>query len=88
MAHAAWGSLSAVACPRAFRGYEPSRLVEGLTMAQDRLSSEFFEMPSAAIDFAKPEVMAPERMAGVLKIIAASGGTTMRGIQRTQRLRS
>jgi two-component system chemotaxis response regulator CheB len=43
----------------------------GLAIAQDRTSSHCFEMPSAAIDFAKAEiVMPPQRMASVLSIIA------------------
>jgi two-component system chemotaxis response regulator CheB len=43
----------------------------GFASAQDRTSSRFFEMPSAAIDFAKAEiVMPPQRIANVLQIIA------------------
>jgi two-component system chemotaxis response regulator CheB len=43
----------------------------GFAIAQDRTSSEYFEMPAAAIDFAKAEiVMPPQRIADVLKIIA------------------
>ena len=41
--------------------------------AQDRVSSGRFEMPAAAIDFAKAEiVMTPERIAVVPNIIAES----------------
>ena len=43
----------------------------GFTMAQDRVSSGSFEMPAAAIDLGKAEiVLPPERLALVLTIIA------------------
>src|SRR5579883_117231 len=46
----------------------------GFVIAQDRASSHCFEMPAAAIDFAKAEiVMPPERIASVLTIIAPGG---------------
>lgn len=45
----------------------------GFAMAQDRVSSYCFELPSAAIDFAKADiVMPPDRMASALSIIAES----------------
>ena len=43
----------------------------GFAIAQDRVSSQHFEMPSAAIDWGKAEiVMPPQRIASALKIIA------------------
>jgi two-component system, chemotaxis family, protein-glutamate methylesterase/glutaminase len=55
-------------------GIEGLRAVKacgGFAIAQDRTSSEWFEMPSAAIDLAKAEiVMPPQRMASMLNIIA------------------
>jgi chemotaxis response regulator CheB len=36
-------------------------------MAQDKRTAEFFDMPSAAIDYGKADiVLAPERLAGAL----------------------
>jgi len=44
----------------------------GLTMAQDKATSEFFDMPAAAIDYGRAEiVMAPRRLALALGSIAA-----------------
>jgi chemotaxis response regulator CheB len=55
-------------------GIEGLRAVKacgGFATAQDRTSSEWFEMLSAAIDLAKAEiVMPPRRMASMLNIIA------------------
>jgi two-component system chemotaxis response regulator CheB len=45
----------------------------GFVMAQDRASSGCFDMPAAAIDFGKADiVMPPERLAFVLNLIAQS----------------
>lgn len=45
----------------------------GFTMAQDRMSSGFFDMPAAAIDFGKADiVLPPERIALAMNIIAES----------------
>src|SRR5262245_10040335 len=43
----------------------------GLTMAQDKQSSKFFDMPSAAIDLGKAElVLSPRRLAVALSVFA------------------
>lgn len=61
------------AMPAGVKGLRAVKACGGFALAQDRISSGSFEMPSAAIDFAKAEiVMPPERMASVLKIIAQS----------------
>ncbi len=45
----------------------------GLTMAQDKASSEYFDMPSAAIGLGKAElVLSPRRLAFALSVIGAS----------------
>jgi len=59
--------------PTGVKGLRALKACGGFALAQDRTSSGWFEMPSAAIDFAKAEiVMPPERMASVLTIIAQS----------------
>lgn len=61
------------AMPAGVNGLRAVKACGGFAIAQDRASSESFEMPSAAIDFAKAEiVMPPERMASVMNIIAQS----------------
>jgi two-component system chemotaxis response regulator CheB len=52
------------------KGTAAIRASGGLTMAQDQTSSEFFDMPSAAIDFGKAEiVLPPRRMALALSLL-------------------
>jgi len=59
------------AMPAGVNGLRAIKACGGFAMAQDRVSSGWFEMPSAAIDFAKAEiVLPPERLASVLNIIA------------------
>jgi len=65
------GIVLSGAMPAGIEGLRAVKACGGFAMAQDRISSEYFEMPSAAIDLAKAEiVMAPRRMASVLQIIA------------------
>ena len=57
--------------PAGVNGLRAVKACGGFAIAQDRTSAEWFEMPSAAIDFAKAEiVMPPHRMASALDIIA------------------
>jgi chemotaxis response regulator CheB len=67
-------SIGIVQCGMMRAGIDGLRTVKaygGFAIAQDRTNSECFEMPSAAIDFAKAEiVMPPQRMASELEIIA------------------
>jgi two-component system, chemotaxis family, protein-glutamate methylesterase/glutaminase len=59
------------AMPAGVKGLRAVKACGGFALAQDRISSGAFEMPSAAIDFAKAEiVMPPARMASVLEFIA------------------
>jgi two-component system chemotaxis response regulator CheB len=63
------------AMPAGVNGLRAVKARGGFAMAQDRVSSSWFEMPSAAIDLAKADiVMPPERLADALKIIAESWG--------------
>jgi two-component system chemotaxis response regulator CheB len=57
--------------PAGLNGLRAIKKCGGFAIAQNGASSECFEMPAAAIDFAKADiVMPPERMASVLQIIA------------------
>ena len=57
--------------PAGVDGMRAIKACGGFTMAQDRISSDYFDMPAAAIDFGKAElVMSPPRMASALGIIA------------------
>ncbi len=61
------------AMPAGIEGLRAVKACGGFAMAQDRTSSHWFDMPSAAIDYGKAEiVMPPERLASVLTIIAQS----------------
>ncbi|HEU5096818.1 MAG TPA: chemotaxis protein CheB [Reyranella sp.] len=65
------GIVLSGALPAGVKGLRAIKACGGYTMAQDRQSSTSFEMPAAAIDFAKAEiVMPPDRMALALSIIA------------------
>jgi two-component system chemotaxis response regulator CheB len=56
------------------RGTAAVKECGGLTMAQDKESSKFFDMPSAAIDLGKAElVLSPRRLALALSMVAARG---------------
>lgn len=56
--------------PAAIEGMKAVAAAGGITMAQDRAAT-YFEMPSAAIDFGRAEIMAPPaRMAEMLALIA------------------
>ena len=56
--------------PAAIAGIKAITAAGGITMAQDRAAA-YFEMPSAAIDFGKAEIVAPpSRMAEMLTLIA------------------
>jgi len=53
-------------------GFRQVNIVGGVTMAQSQSTSEMFEMPSAAIDFGKAEIVAsPKMMAAIIEVIAA-----------------
>jgi two-component system chemotaxis response regulator CheB len=57
--------------PAGVDGVRSVRAAGGITMAQDRSSASDFEMPSAAIDYGKAEIVAPPwRMAEMLRLIA------------------
>jgi two-component system, chemotaxis family, protein-glutamate methylesterase/glutaminase len=57
--------------PAGVGGLRAIKACGGFAMAQDRISSDHFDMPAAAIDFGKAEiVMPPERLAFALTIIA------------------
>jgi two-component system, chemotaxis family, protein-glutamate methylesterase/glutaminase len=57
--------------PAGVEGIRAVRRIGGITMAQDRRSSASFDMPSAAIDFGKAEIVcSPRRMAQMLSLIA------------------
>src|SRR5215469_984049 len=52
-------------------GFRHVNIVGGIIMAQSQSTSEMFEMPSAAIDFGKADIVAsPKRMAAMIEIIA------------------
>ena len=56
--------------PAAIAGMKAITAAGGITMAQDRAAA-YFEMPSAAIDFGRAEIVAPpSRMAEMLTVIA------------------
>src|SRR5215469_5549977 len=53
-------------------GFRHVNIVGGIIMAQSQSTSEMFEMPSAAIDFGKAEIVAsPKMMAAIIEVIAA-----------------
>jgi len=53
-----------------WRGTAAVRKCGGLTMAQNKRTCEFFDMPSAAIDYGKAEVvLAPRRLAFALDAV-------------------
>jgi two-component system, chemotaxis family, protein-glutamate methylesterase/glutaminase len=55
------------------RGTAAVKQCGGLTMAQDKATSAYFDMPSAAIDLGKAElVLSPRRLALALSVIAAT----------------
>lgn len=57
--------------PAGVEGIRSVRAGGGITMAQDQRSALAFEMPSAAIDLGRAEIVVPPwRMAEMLKIIA------------------
>lgn len=57
--------------PAGVNGVRAVRAAGGITMAQNRISASDFEMPSAAIDYGKAEIVAPPwRMAQMLQLIA------------------
>jgi chemotaxis response regulator CheB len=57
--------------PAGVNGIRSVRKAGGITMAQDVISASDFEMPSAAIDYGKAEIVAPPwRMAEMLKLVA------------------
>jgi len=57
--------------PAGVEGIRMVRACGGITMAQNRASASDFEMPSAAIDFGKAEIVAPPwRMAQMLTLLA------------------
>lgn len=57
--------------PAGVNGTQAVRAAGGITMAQDRASASDFEMPCAAIDYGKAEIVAPPwRMAEMLQLIA------------------
>jgi two-component system chemotaxis response regulator CheB len=64
--------------PAGVEGIRMVRADGGITMAQNRASASDFEMPSAAIDFGKAEIMAPPwRMAEMLNLLAEEWCTTV-----------
>jgi two-component system chemotaxis response regulator CheB len=64
--------------PAGVDGMRAIKACGGFTMAQDRISSECFDMPAAAIDFGKAEfVMSPQHMASALSIIAEGWGAVL-----------
>jgi len=57
--------------PAGVNGMRSVRAAGGITMAQDRISASDFEMPSAAIDYGKAEIVAPPwRMAQMPQFVA------------------
>ncbi len=57
--------------PAGVNGIRSVRAAGGITMAQDRISASDFEMPCAAIDYGKAEIVAPPwRMAQMLQLVA------------------
>jgi chemotaxis response regulator CheB len=57
--------------PAGVEGIRAVRACGGITMAQNRASASDFEMPSAAIDFGRAEIVAPPwRMAEMLTLLA------------------
>jgi chemotaxis response regulator CheB len=59
--------------PAAVSGLRTIRAAGGFTLAQSRLSSGYFDMPAAAIDFGKADIiLPPARMTLALGIIADS----------------
>jgi chemotaxis response regulator CheB len=59
--------------PAGVNGMRTIKAFGGFTLAQDRLSSSNFDMPAAAIDFGKAEIVtSPKSMAVALSVIADS----------------
>jgi chemotaxis response regulator CheB len=57
--------------PAGIHGLRAVRAHGGITMAQNDASSAYFDMPRAAIDFGKADiVLPPSRLAGALQVIA------------------
>jgi chemotaxis response regulator CheB len=57
--------------PAGIRGLRAVRARGGITMAQNDASSAYFDMPCAAIDFGKADIiLPPSRLAGALQVIA------------------
>jgi chemotaxis response regulator CheB len=60
-------------------GLRTIRAHGGITMAQNDASSAYFDMPCAAIDFGKADiVLPPSRLAGALQVIAEEWATSVR----------
>lgn len=56
------------------RGIAEIAAAGGITMAQSESSAQFFDMPAAAIDFGRADlVAAPARMADYLQVLASDG---------------
>jgi len=65
------GMMSAGIC-----GLRAVRAQGGITMAQNDASSAYFDMPCAAIDFGKADIiLPPSRLAGALQVIAEEWAT-------------
>jgi chemotaxis response regulator CheB len=57
-------------------GLRAVRAQGGITMAQNDASSAYFDMPCAAIDFGKADIiLSPSRLAGALQVIAEQWST-------------
>ena len=62
--------------PAGIHGLRSVRAQGGITMAQNDASSAYFDMPCAAIDFGKADiVLPPSRLAGALQVIAEQWAT-------------
>lgn len=60
-------------------GLRAIRARGGITMAQNGASSAYFDMPCAAIDFGKADiVLPPSRLAGALQVIAEEWAPSVR----------
>jgi chemotaxis response regulator CheB len=63
--------------PAGIRGLRAVRAHGGITMAQNNASSTHFDMPCAAIDFGKADIiLPPSRLAGALQVIAEEWATS------------